>query len=116
MARILVVDDERAIRRILSKVLTRNGHTVVEAGTAEEGLDLLYGVDVVLLDLAMPGIGGMGFLSAVKGKGVPVIVVSAYYAESKIDEALSAGARSFIVKPFEFAEVLSSVSDALEGK
>src|SRR4051812_26606603 len=106
---ILVVDDEPQIRRVLRSSLGSQGAKVLDVETGEQALDLLRRetVDLVLLDLNMPGMGGLETCRAIRaGWNMPVIVVSV--RESGIDkvEALDAGADDYVTKPFSFEELM----------
>ncbi len=80
MSKILVAEDEPAIRRLLAAILTRAGHEPVFAETGREALAVVGrgGVDAVLLDLGLPDRDGLEILSAIRGRhGLPILVVTA---------------------------------------
>ena len=112
---ILVVDDEKNIRRTLRMVLEGEGYSVEEAGSAEEGLGRLDagGIDAVLLDVKLPGISGIDALAR-RSETVPAIMISGH---ATIDDAVRAtklGAFDFLEKPLDRARVLLSVRNALD--
>lgn len=118
-ARILVVEDEADIRDLLQIVLTAQGYEVATAENGRDGLDQLgrFAPDLVLLDLAMPELDGMGFL---KGKSklfdrrdVPVIVLSARDKNGDVMRAMEMGADNYITKPFDTELVLASIERLL---
>jgi two-component system KDP operon response regulator KdpE len=113
---ILVIDDEPQIRRVLRASLSAQGAVVLEGQSGEEALELLRQrpVDLVLLDLNMPGMGGLEACRAIRsGWDVPVIVVSV--RDSDVDKvtALDAGADDYVSKPFSFDELLARIRAAL---
>jgi len=114
--RILVVDDERPIRRALAANLKARGYEVDAAGSGEEALDLAarHHPDVVLLDLGLPGIDGVEVIEGLRGwSRIPIIVLSARDAEAAKIAALDAGADDYVTKPFAMGELLARVRAAL---
>jgi two-component system KDP operon response regulator KdpE len=114
--RILVVDDERPIRRALAANLKARGYDVDSAGSGEEALDLAtrHHPDVVLLDLGLPGIDGVEVIEGLRGwSRIPIIVLSARDAEAAKIAALDAGADDYVTKPFAMGELLARVRAAL---
>lgn len=109
MTKILVVDDERSVREILSAFLTSHGHHVEHAADGHSALDWLarHEPDMVFLDLQMPGITGLEVLSAIKERypDLPVVVISGWADEDLAKEALKAGAYEFLAKPFDLAAI-----------
>jgi DNA-binding NtrC family response regulator len=121
-ARILVIDDEPAIRSSLSKFLRdRKGHHVDEAGHGAEGWKRLRAAeyDLVITDLVMPEVGGLEFIARARTEWpeVPIIVLSGRAVFRDVVEAMRAGAYDFIAKPVEDLEELAAVVDrALERR
>jgi two-component system KDP operon response regulator KdpE len=114
--RILVVDDERPIRRALAANLKARGYEVDAAGSGEEALDIAtqHHPDVVLLDLGLPGIDGVEVIEGLRGwSRIPIIVLSARDAEAAKIAALDAGADDYVTKPFAMGELLARVRAAL---
>jgi two-component system KDP operon response regulator KdpE len=114
--RVLVVDDEEAIRRALGTNLKARGYTVDLAGTGEQALDFAarYHPDLVILDLGLPGIDGIEVVRGLRGwSSVPILVLSARGNEADKVEALDAGADDYVAKPFGMAELLARVRAAL---
>jgi two-component system, OmpR family, KDP operon response regulator KdpE len=112
VAKILVVDDEPQMRRVLHASLMAHGHHVIEASSGEEALRKLDAepCDFVLLDLNMPGLGGMAACRAIRaGSEVPIIVVSIRNSERDKVAALKAGADDYVTKPFGVLELLARV-------
>jgi two-component system nitrogen regulation response regulator NtrX len=120
-ATVLVVDDERNIRRTLQMVLSGEGYRVVEAESAEQALETLrhstQPVDVVLLDLKLPRMSGLEALERIRGddttRDLPVIVISGH---ATVDDAVSAvklGATDFFEKPLNRERVLVSVRNSV---
>lgn len=102
---VLVVDDEQDIRDGSERILSRMGCRVFKAGRGEEGLDILSreAVDIVLLDLKMPGMDGMEVLSRIQSgdQEILVIVITGFATVETAIEAMKQGAYDFIPKPFE---------------
>ena len=114
--RILVVDDEPPIRRLLRTSLTSQGFTVVEASTGEQGVQAaaMERPDVVILDLALPDVDGVEVTRQVRGwSKVPIIVLSARGMEQDKIAALDAGADDYLTKPFGMGELLARIRVAL---
>lgn len=113
MARLMVVDDEPRIRTYLSRSLSTQGHTVLEAADGQAALDELelHDIDLMLLDLAMPRCGGLGVLSVLheRESSPPVIVLSAATDVSARIQALDRGAVDVVAKPFSTAELSARI-------
>lgn len=114
--RILVVDDEPQIRRIMRTTLTGAGYEVDDAKTGEESLEKVreFHPDLVLLDFNMPGTGGLAACRAIRAhSGAAIIMLTVRNAESDKVEALDAGADDFVTKPFSTPELLARIRAAL---
>lgn len=112
----LVIDDDQTFVRLVTAILAGDGHQVVVATDAESALDLLDQppVDLIVLDIEMPGMSGLELLSRIKPRvAVPVIVVSGREAESERVLALDLGADDYVVKPFLSREFAARVRAAL---
>lgn len=115
-ATILVVDDEPQLRRAMKATLTDLGYSVIEAKTGEEALEKLRSdaPDLVLLDLNMPGIGGLETCRAIRETSdLPVIVLSVRNTERDKVQALDAGADDYVTKPFGIQELLARIRAAM---
>jgi two-component system, OmpR family, KDP operon response regulator KdpE len=113
---ILLIDDEPQIRRVLRTSLSSQGANVLDVQNGEEALDILkhQTVDLILLDLNMPGMGGLEACRAIrKGWEVPIIIVSVRESDRDKVEALDAGADDFVSKPFSFDELMARIRAAL---
>jgi DNA-binding response OmpR family regulator len=109
---VLVVDDERAIRRLLRLYLTDAGYTVAEAADGEAALDQVGhgGIDLVLLDVMLPGMDGYEVCRRLRETdSVPVIMVTARSDEAHRVTGLELGADDYVVKPFSPVEVVARV-------
>jgi two-component system nitrogen regulation response regulator NtrX len=117
-ARILVVDDEPAIRDTMRMILEYDGHEVVLAGSGQEGLTQAERVspDLVFLDIKMPGIDGLEVLTRLKAinETLPVVIVSAHGTAATALEAGRLGAFRFIEKPLSKEHVLDAVREGVE--
>ena len=114
--RILVVDDEPQIRRVMRTTLTGAGYEVDDAKTGEEALSKVreFRPDLVLLDINMPGIGGLAACRAIRADpNVAVIMLTVHNTEASKVEALDAGADDFVTKPFSTPELLARIRAAL---
>lgn len=102
--KILLVEDDKFLRELLAGKIRKEGYTVVEAITGEEGLSKTKEErpQLILLDLVLPGMGGFDVLDAVKKdpqvSGIPVIILSNLGSREDIDKAMALGAREFMVK------------------
>lgn len=117
MAKIIVVDDSRILRSILTSNLSEVGHEIVgEAANGEELLELLEmeSPELITLDITMPVMNGIDALKVVKKDypDIKVVMVSAAGQKEKVDESLAAGADDYIQKPFE-PEDIRKVVDKL---
>jgi len=114
---VLVVEDDPAIRRGLVDSLSFSGYDVRETGDGAEGLRLALGgaLDLVLLDIALPGLSGFDLLSELRRSrpSLPVIMVTARGAEEDRVRGLRTGADDYVVKPFSSSELLARVEAVL---
>ena len=114
--RILVVDDEPQIRRIMRTTLTGAGYEVDDAKTGEEALEKVreFRPDLVLLDINMPGMGGVAACRVMReDTNIAIIMLTVRNTEKDKIEALDAGADDFVVKPFSTPELLARIRAAL---
>lgn len=116
MACVLVVEDERNIRLLLTTIMRQLGHDVMEAANGHDALAALNkGLpDILLTDLRMPGMGGVQLIEVVSSHfpRLPIVVVSAF--NDQIEKALQTGARHYLVKPFAKRQLVDMVSGLLE--
>ncbi len=113
---ILIIDDEPQIRRVLKTSLSSQGGRVLVAENGEQALEVLRQetVDVVLLDLNMPGMGGLEACRAIRAAwNMPIIVLSVRDSGPDKVEALDAGADDYVTKPFSFEELMARIRAAL---
>lgn len=118
MTSILLVDDDTELRETVTEVLKGEGLEVVSVGDAESALDLVVdtGFDLVLLDLIMPGMGGMTAVPLIKKRSpkTRIIMISAFSTVSNAVEAMRLGADDYITKPFKIEDLLTSVRKNVE--
>jgi two-component system KDP operon response regulator KdpE len=115
-ANILVVDDEPQIRRVLRSTLSSQGYVITEARTGEEAVEWMrkQRPDLVLLDVNMPGIGGIEACREIRrASDAPIIMLTVRHAERDKVAALDAGADDYVVKPFGMEELLARIRAAL---
>jgi two-component system, OmpR family, KDP operon response regulator KdpE len=117
-ARVLVVEDDAAIRRLLHAALTRAGHVASQAATAREALTLaaIERPEVALLDLGLPDRDGIELIQLLRAAGAIVIVVSARVDTAEKVAALDLGADDYLVKPFDTEELLARIRTALRHR
>ena len=119
MPRILVVDDDPAIREMIRLALTRGGHEVLEAGNALDARKAIadHAPDLILLDWMMPGQSGFEFARALqmdsRHRQTPVIMLTARDQKEDKVAALEAGADDYIAKPFSVSELLARIKAVL---
>ena len=125
MARILVIDDERAIRNTLKEILEFEGYTVEVAENGRVGLDMAFSAkyDLIYTDIKMPEMDGMEVLQAYRkttqeqgAEDAPVVMISGHGTVETAVEALKNGAYDFIVKPLDLNRLLVTTQRALEHK
>jgi two-component system, chemotaxis family, chemotaxis protein CheY len=123
--RALIIDDSSVMRKIVERSLRQAGVNltqVLEAGNGAEALGLLQQskVDLILCDINMPVMDGLEFVRQLSGtengKGVPVVMITTEGSETHVVQALSAGARGYIRKPFTPDQVKEHVIPVLAGK
>jgi two-component system KDP operon response regulator KdpE len=110
MSKALIIDDEQQMRRLLRMVLESRGYEVCEAADGQLGLQeaAFHRPDVVLLDLGLPGLGGIEVLKRLREwSDVPVLILSVRVQETVKVEALELGADDYVTKPFGTAELLA---------
>lgn len=120
---VLYVEDNDANFTLCQRVLETTGlYRVLRADSAERGMELLTEIRpaLILLDLDLPGMGGIDFARHVKSrphsKEIPIVVITASVMQLERRRALEAGASAFLEKPFDIHELRSLVADTLAGK
>lgn len=122
--RTLIVDDSTVMRKIVERSLRQAGLdqlVVYEAGNGAEGLDMLKSkqVDLILSDINMPSMDGLEFLRQIQAQklapGVPVVMITTESSEEHVKQAILAGARGYIRKPFTAEQVKERVLPLLNG-
>lgn len=118
MARIMVVDDAAFMRMMLKDILTKGGYEVV--GEAENGLRAVekykeLSPDLVLMDITMPELDGIGAVKQIKSidPNAKIIMCSAMGQQAMVLESIQAGAKDFIVKPFQADRIIEAVSKSV---
>ncbi|CAN5521294.1 two-component system response regulator KdpE [soil metagenome] len=114
-AKVLIVEDDAHILRLLRVAVERAGYQAATAGTAREGLSLLDidKPDIVLLDLGLPDRDGLELIQLIKARGASVIVVSAREDTAEKVAALDLGADDYLTKPFDTEELLARIRTAV---
>ena len=114
--RILIVEDEEKLRRVIQLQLQSAGFDVEEAGTAEEGQRLAEKADLILTDLRLPGMDGLELIHRIRrlNEQTPIVVMTAFGTVENAVEAMKAGAMDFLPKPFSMDHLMAVVYKALE--
>ncbi len=121
-ARVLVVEDDSAIRATLVDMLELNGYDVLQASNGPAGLEQAKraGPDIILTDISMPGLDGFELIAALHAadetRTIPVIILSASVEPETMRKSMDLGAEDYLVKPFTEDQVLSSIRARLEKK
>ena len=114
MARVLLVDDAAFMRMRCARLLQEEGHEVIEAANGREAIDIYQEQrpDAVLMDITMPEMDGLDALRAIKATDpeARVAMLTAMGQQAIVIEAIRAGARDFVVKPFERERVLAAIA------
>lgn len=119
MAKILIVDDYAPFRRLLNWTLSEAGHSVVDAADGFQALALARGeaIDLVISDLNMPNLDGIGLLRLLRAmpdyQRLPLLLLTSIDVEEQKQHALALGATAWMVKPFSPEELLQTIEDAL---
>ncbi|HEY0787189.1 MAG TPA: sigma-54 dependent transcriptional regulator, partial [Thermoanaerobaculia bacterium] len=118
--KILIIDDEEVLREVLETVLRREGFDVLTAASGEEGLSFLdrEEIDLIILDMMLPGMSGAEALRVIKetDPDIPVVIITAYSSIDGAIDAMKRGAFHYIPKPFKNEEVVLTVTKALEQR
>ena len=118
---VLVVEDDPSVRKLVRAILAREGIDLLEAGCAEDGIELARErtPDLILMDVRLPGIDGLEATQALRRddrtKDIPVVAVSAYAMEQDQKDAREAGCRGTITKPFGIDSFVASVRGYLSS-
>ncbi|MGM5480834.1 MAG: response regulator [Nanobdellota archaeon] len=112
--KVLLVDDSAFMRNMIKEAIKDNGHEIEEAGNGEDAIKKAneFNPDIIFLDIVMPGMTGVDALKEIKKehKDVHVVMCTSVGGQQKIiDEAVSAGASDFIVKPFQSEDILKAI-------
>ncbi len=117
---VLIIDDDRALRRVVTEALEFLDLDILQADCAKSALEVLgrhSKVDLILLDVFMPGIDGMEFLKQLKHhetyKNIPVIMLTAAVDKTHMLDAVRGGARHYLTKPFNSEDLLTRVVQVL---
>lgn len=116
MKKVLIADDSQFMRKVLHDILTKNGYTdIIEASTGTEAIEKFNSEkpDLVLSDIIMPEKDGVEVLKEIVPQGAQVLVISAVGQEDMIKQATDAGAKGYIIKPFEETQVLEEINKLL---
>lgn len=114
MANILLVEDDKTLSGSISLALSSDGHSVMQAYSAEEAEELLTGANIVLLDVSLPDRSGFELCKTIRGSlDIPIIFITSYDEEADILRGLDSGGDDYITKPFRLKVLLSRVRAVL---
>jgi DNA-binding response OmpR family regulator len=119
---ILIVEDARVVRRVTNRILTEEGYRVLEAGDAEEALEIvrmpMASIDLLLLDVVLPDMDGIRLYMEISARraGIPVLFMSAYPAEVLASSGQGNLTAPFLGKPFTRDELITKVGEAIERR
>jgi DNA-binding response OmpR family regulator len=117
LPRILIIDDEAAIRESLETLLSMEGYAVDSAENGELGLERIaeQPFDLVLLDLALPGRNGIEILGTLRERelNLPVIMITAFGTVDNVVDAIRGGAQNFVQKPWDNEKLLADIRTAV---
>jgi len=117
--RVLVIDDEGTVRISCERILEEEGDEVILTNRGEDGLARLEGedFDAVLLDLMMPGVGGLETLRRIRERKprLPVVVITGYATPEVEEQCRESGATAWLPKPFGPDELVAALEQAMEG-
>lgn len=119
---ILVLEDEPAVQMLLKKQLGSHGFTVTVAADGLDGLMKLESLqpDLIVCDLMMPNLDGMGFVKAIKGRDdtdrIPVIFLTAKTDPRSMIDGINVGARFYVTKPFQIDDLMAKIQKAMAGR
>ena len=120
MAKILIAEDERDIRELISFTLTFAGHEIIQASNGAEAVELAPKImpDLIMMDVRMPRMTGYEACRAIKQmdevKHIPVVFLSAKGQDDEVTDAMEAGAMDYITKPFSPTELPEKVATLLK--
>lgn len=120
MAKILIAEDERDIRELISFTLTFAGHEIIQASNGAEAVELAPKImpDLIMMDVRMPRMTGYEACRAIKQmdavKHIPVVFLSAKGQDDEVTDAMDAGAMDYITKPFSPTELTEKVASLLK--
>ena len=120
MSKVLVVDDQLGVRRLLYETFREDQHEVEMAGNGKEALEILekFDPDLILMDMKMPGMNGIDTLRQIRSfnKEVGVIMMTAYGDAQNMEQARELGVLYYMSKPFDLFEMRDRVREILMGK
>lgn len=119
---ILIADDELRLRKVVAMFLKKSGHNITEASSGEQAIEALTAAkpDVIVLDVMMPGIGGLEACTRIKSnekyKNIPIILLTANISAEDREKGINAGADAYLTKPFSPKELLEKITELYSGK
>jgi putative two-component system response regulator len=120
MARVLVVDDERLIQQLLSRVLDMQGHSAAVAGSVPEARGLIEqeGFDLILCDVDMPGESGFDLVRSIRSSGndAAIVMMSGIEDPRLAAAAVDFGVEGYMIKPFQLGEARAKIAEALRRR
>ncbi len=120
MLKLLIVDDQKGIRRLLTEVFSEYGYEIESCGNGLKALEIIpqFKPDLIIMDVKMPGMNGIDVLKKLRetDKGSKVIMMTAYGDQHYVNQAEALGVARFIIKPFDLIELKAQVGEILKDK
>ncbi|NLI91106.1 MAG: response regulator [Peptococcaceae bacterium] len=120
MLKLLIVDDQKGIRRLLTEVFLEYGYEIESCANGIKALEVIpeFNPDLIIMDVKMPGMNGIDVLKKVreKDKEIQVIMMTAYGDQHYVNQAEALGVARFIIKPFDLNELKKQVGEILQDK
>ena len=120
MLKLLIVDDQRGIRRLLTEVFSEYGYDIDSCSNGVKALELIpvFNPDLIIMDVKMPGMNGIDVLKKIRetDKERKVIMMTAYGDQHYVNQAEALGVARFIIKPFDLNELKTQVAEIVKDK
>lgn len=120
MLKILIVDDQKGIRRLLTEVFLEYGYEIEACGNGGKALEIIpaFKPDLIIMDVKMPGMNGIDVLKKIRetDNETKVIMMTAYGDQHYINQAEALGVERFIIKPFDLNDLKKQVGEILKDK
>ncbi len=116
--KVLIIDDEESIRKILSIILKTEGYAVTEVKDSKEAIKIISkdSFNLIITEISMPNVDGLTLIKEIEtvSPNVPVVVISAIGTKNIIKKVINAGACSYLIKPFDYIKLKNAVRNLIE--